>query len=735
MSATVDPNMKTREEKDAELDRRIEALRKKNEALMKRYQEIEEDRKKAEEEGVAVTTRKPKHEAETDRKRNEKEIPTVTLDLSKSPTEKRVVNDKKPVNSPRSNVGSPGRRTGGPSPISPGPRQAADRGTHHGSPGNRPDRMMWADRSDRGSRGFGGHEGPGEENPNRSERGGRGRRGRGGGGGGVGGGGGGVGGGGGGGGIGCASPQDRRVKEWEEKRRQNIEKMNEEMEKIAEYERSQMGGAGEKNPVRNFLDDPRRLGSLPDSDRKDGSRRHIRNWGGPDFDKVKTGLDRDKDWQGRRASPKGSVDMTMSMTGRERAEYMRWKKEREQIDQERLARHRNATGQWRREWDAEKTESMFKDNPGPTGSFEGGSKRDDRRPPKPPTISDFVSQSRSKDSGRGRDKRGDKNYSMHDNRWEKCEVEHEENQEKKLKEKYIQDPKLNVDKANMDEADTDEADDDDDQWEDASDGEEEIVGEDVSDIEDEVEETKMLDEEEEKKDDGGTKEEEVMGADDAQHTKRSPDVGAKEQRTRRSRETPKLHIPPKDVAAEPKETETKPLSPFSLDGYHPVKDWAEEMETALPRGNVEQSHLQTANARKDSLEECKVEVESGDNTIDSELRTLDVQTEQEPVAVTEQLPQPNGSGSDNPAAETLEERAEAETDDGDRTRDAATIVATHLAKEEESTQQEANKGAGEPTTRTAQSTDCVEESEPVSGAVRITSYETVCFHKTPLTLG
>lgn len=31
-------DLKTKEEKDAELDRRIEALRKKNEALVKRYQ-------------------------------------------------------------------------------------------------------------------------------------------------------------------------------------------------------------------------------------------------------------------------------------------------------------------------------------------------------------------------------------------------------------------------------------------------------------------------------------------------------------------------------------------------------------------------------------------------------------------------------------------------------------------------------------------------------------------------
>lgn len=63
--------------------------------------------------------------------------------------------------------------------------------------------------------------------------------------------------------------------------------------------------------------------------------------------------------QSRRPGPKGSMDMTMSMTGRERAEYLRWKKEREQIDEERLARHRNATGQWRREWDAQKTENMY----------------------------------------------------------------------------------------------------------------------------------------------------------------------------------------------------------------------------------------------------------------------------------------------------------------------------------------------------------------------------------------
>ncbi|CAG10707.1 unnamed protein product [Tetraodon nigroviridis] len=47
-------------ERDAELDKKIEALRRKNEALMKRYKEVEEDKKRAEEEGMALQSRKGK---------------------------------------------------------------------------------------------------------------------------------------------------------------------------------------------------------------------------------------------------------------------------------------------------------------------------------------------------------------------------------------------------------------------------------------------------------------------------------------------------------------------------------------------------------------------------------------------------------------------------------------------------------------------------------------------------
>ncbi|EPY76730.1 hypothetical protein CB1_001397004 [Camelus ferus] len=226
MSATLD--LKSKEEKDAELDKRIEALRRKNEALIRRYQEIEEDRKKAELEGVAVTA---------PRKGRSVEKENVAVELEK-------------------NLG-PSRR----SPGTPRPPGA-------GKGGRTPPRQGGRSSMGRAARSW--EESPGEQ-PRRGA-GGRGRRGRSRGSPHLS-------------GAGDTSTADRKSKEWEERRRQNIEKMNEEMEKIAEYERNQrVSGAGaprrrdgaveiekiatcernqregvlEPNPVRNFLDDPRR---------------------------------------------------------------------------------------------------------------------------------------------------------------------------------------------------------------------------------------------------------------------------------------------------------------------------------------------------------------------------------------------------------------------------------------------------------------------------------------------
>nr|XP_057936757.1 coiled-coil domain-containing protein 9 isoform X2 [Doryrhamphus excisus] len=569
MSSAVD--LKTKEEKDAELDKRIEALRKKNEALVKRYQEIEEDKKKAEQEGIAVTTpRKPRpHEPESDRRKTEKENFTLAVDTPGSSSgDARIVDEWKPP-TPRgrkvsedSDGHSPPRRTGsGRVGRGGGPRGG-------GGGGGRQERREREPRTPRG----------GEP----AEMGGQGRRGgrRGRGGGGGGGGDADAG--------GTPGGVDRKSKEWEEKRRQNIEKMNEEMERIAEYERGQRQD-GDK-PIRNFLDDPRRSGPAPDTDRKEGSRRHVRNWGGLDFDNVKTGTDLEKEWTSRRPGPRGSMDMTMSMTGRERAEYLRWKKEREQIDEERLARHRNATGQWRREWDAQKTENMFKDDAqvaaeGVTaeqggrrargrnfrGEPRGRASDDGKRPPKTPTFGDFLSQGRQQgsrgDQSRGKGRGQKPSYSMHDNRWEgeKEDEETEKNdkpkREKTQKEKEKSKPPPEEKAA---EAGDEE---DEDQWEDASDGEQEGSDDENDSRGDE------------KKD---------SGKDDSPTTSlprsRPSSAGSpKEQRTPR----PKVHIPPPSAASLGPSEAGKPVSPFSpLDGHQPVSDWGEEMEMLSPRSSM-----------------------------------------------------------------------------------------------------------------------------------------------------
>ncbi|XP_068109510.1 coiled-coil domain-containing protein 9B isoform X7 [Hyperolius riggenbachi] len=57
-----DREVRKKEQKDAELDKKIKALKKKNEALVRRFQEIEADRKNAEREGKAVTSQKTKQE-------------------------------------------------------------------------------------------------------------------------------------------------------------------------------------------------------------------------------------------------------------------------------------------------------------------------------------------------------------------------------------------------------------------------------------------------------------------------------------------------------------------------------------------------------------------------------------------------------------------------------------------------------------------------------------------------
>lgn len=517
MSATLD--LKSKEEKDAELDKRIEALRRKNEALIRRYQEIEEDRRKAELEGVAVT-------APRKGRLLEKENVAVEVEKNQGPS-------RRSPGTPR----PPGASRGGRAAPQQGGRAGVGRASRswEDSPGEHP----------RGGAGGCGRRGRGRGSPHPP-------------------------------GPGDVPAADRKSKEWEERRRQNIEKMNEEMEKIAEYERNQREGVLEPNPVRNFLDDPRRRGGPldePERDRREGSRRHGRNWGGPDFERVRCGLEQER--QGRRAGPGGAGDMTLSMTGRERSEYLRWKQEREKIDQERLQRHRKPTGQWRREWDAEKTDGMFKD--GPAVALEPSHRYGDQswaRPPKPPTFREFLSQHkaevsrRRRKSSRPQAKAAPRAYSDHDDRWETKEAvapAPEAPQPTPPEETTTKPPATPApvhqppeDQGEEDDGGEDEGEEDegeDEEWEDVS-GDEEEVEEEEEAVEEEEEEEPAQDQE--------PQELEPNGSPSREQADKEPS-GPEE---------------PPPVPQAP----TSPSSPFLPPGGHqPVSDWGEEMELNSPR--------------------------------------------------------------------------------------------------------------------------------------------------------
>ncbi|XP_073422836.1 coiled-coil domain-containing protein 9B isoform X2 [Dendrobates tinctorius] len=52
-------------------------------------------------------------------------------------------------------------------------------------------------------------------------------------------------------------------------------------------------------------------------------------------------------------------DHPLTMSAVEHSEYLQWKKERQEVDTERVARQKNSKGEWRRTWDKGKTDEMF----------------------------------------------------------------------------------------------------------------------------------------------------------------------------------------------------------------------------------------------------------------------------------------------------------------------------------------------------------------------------------------
>ncbi|XP_072284438.1 coiled-coil domain-containing protein 9B [Pyxicephalus adspersus] len=89
---------------------------------------------------------------------------------------------------------------------------------------------------------------------------------------------------------------------------------------------------------------------------------------------------------------------------KEHLEYLRWKKEREQIDLDRVARHKNAKGEWRRPWDMEKTDDMFNDDNGTVPSATCG-RRGFGKPSNNEKIKSKSSQAKGKDRLTGRAQR------------------------------------------------------------------------------------------------------------------------------------------------------------------------------------------------------------------------------------------------------------------------------------------------------------------------------------------
>ncbi|XP_054894515.1 coiled-coil domain-containing protein 9B isoform X2 [Poeciliopsis prolifica] len=253
------------QERDLELDKKIEALRRKNEALMKRYKEVEEDRRKAEEEGMALQSRKGKAD-------------DLTITISKSTDESRMVVTK-PFGS-----GSPTgteQQEGGTDRVGEGSTQGTGRGS----------RKQLT--------------------------------------------------------VTMAGKKGKRV--------------------VSERPEKQLGPTDVKSPLQEGQTRQVESAGRGTQPSKTTKRESSSSAAVAAKEDIKQGPmnaeEQHKDTEQRQEpeSPQPSTDLNIPTSREEQEEYLRWKKEREQIDRERVARHKNAKGQWRRAWDMDKTENMFSD--------------------------------------------------------------------------------------------------------------------------------------------------------------------------------------------------------------------------------------------------------------------------------------------------------------------------------------------------------------------------------------
>ncbi|RVE57065.1 hypothetical protein OJAV_G00212600 [Oryzias javanicus] len=281
---TDDMKPKRDQERDLELDKKIEALRRKNEALMKRYKEVEEDRKKAEKEGMALQSRKGKAD-------------DLTITISKSTSDSRVV-----VTKP----------SGSESPAVLGQQGAeSDRGvatpTQAGEPGQT--RQLTVTMA--------------------------GKKGK------------------------------RVVREKPEKGSDSADIRN--PTEDGQARRAESARRRKQPPPTTNRRDAAAAGAAAVQEEEKQEQR--------ESEELNNMSEQCQDPENQQ----GGLDLNIPTSREEHEEYLRWKREREQIDKERVARHKNAKGQWRRAWDMDKTENMFAGKSLPDGDW-GASSRGGRTP-------------------------------------------------------------------------------------------------------------------------------------------------------------------------------------------------------------------------------------------------------------------------------------------------------------------------------------------------------------------
>ncbi|KAM3919235.1 coiled-coil domain-containing protein 9B isoform 2-T3 [Leptodactylus fuscus] len=250
-----DEEAKEKEQKDVELDKKIKALKKKNEALMQRHREIEEDRLRAEKDGMAVTSRRPKQDS-------------LTITITKTPNEKRIV------------------RRGQRSYDS-----TEQRFTLH--MGNEMQLSVSMDSKVEGMRTI------------------------------------------------------------SKKIDQDVLFLTSQTSKLSMEEVNNVFTFG-RGPRMQIAISRQKEFTMPKAEKK--------------REKTKK---RCKIEQSNEPDDKCDVsgsDYPLTMSAEEHSEYLQWKKEREQVDTERLARQRNSKGEWRRTWDKGKSDDMFEGDMGYTDS-------------------------------------------------------------------------------------------------------------------------------------------------------------------------------------------------------------------------------------------------------------------------------------------------------------------------------------------------------------------------------